>query len=39
VLLGASDLPEAEVVLVTGGHLSVPLPAQAQRVMSVAWRK
>jgi hypothetical protein len=29
-LLRAVDLPEAEVVLVTGGHMSVP-PAQAQR--------
>jgi hypothetical protein len=29
-LLGAVDLPEAEVVLLTGGHMSVPA-AQAQR--------
>ena len=31
VLFGAIDLPEAEVVLVDGGHFSVPLLALAQK--------
>lgn len=35
VLLGASDLPEAEVVLVADRHLSVPHSAGAE-VVSVA---
>jgi hypothetical protein len=31
VLLGAIEIPEAEIVLVDGGHFSVPLLALAQK--------